>query len=89
MEDEKSFQREVLDRLITIENKLSDLPEIKKVTYDNQKDIIKLQEKDEQQQRTIDGLLDDQKFTRRTSIGAAITAAIGILAAYIKFGLGM
>ena len=81
MPDEKDFEREVLDRLIKIEAKLESWDSSKKQVYDNQREIIKLQEENNQQQKDIESLLDGNKWLKRTASGAAITAIIsGIIA---------
>lgn len=81
MPDEKDFEREVLDRLIKIEAKLESWDSSKKQVYDNQREIIKLQEQNNQQQKDIESLLDGNKWLKRTASGAAITAIIsGIIA---------
>ncbi len=81
MPEEKNFEREVLDRLIKIEAKLESWDSSKKQVYDNQKEIIKLQEQNSQQQKDIESLLDGNKWLKRTASGAAITAIVsGVIA---------
>lgn len=75
------FQREVLDRLIKIETKIESWDNSKKQIYNNQNDIIHLQEKTEQQQRDIDELRDRNKWMGRTTVGAAISAVISTVIA--------
>lgn len=78
---ESGFEREVLDRLTKIEAKLESWDNSKKQIYENQRDIIHLQEQLEQQQKDIDDLQDSNKWLGRTTAGAAITAIISVLAA--------
>ena len=75
------FQREVLDRLIKIETKIESWDSSKKQIYNNQNDIIHLQEKTEQQQRDIDELRDRNRWMGRTTVGAAISAVISTVIA--------
>lgn len=75
------FQREVLDRLIKIETKIESWDNSKKQIYNNQDNIIHLQEKTEQQQRDIDELRDRNKWIVRTTAGAAISAVISTVIA--------
>lgn len=78
---DNSFEREVLDRLIKIEAKLESWDNSKKQIYNNQNDIIHLQEKTEQQQRDIDELRDRNRWMGRTTVGAAISAVISTVIA--------
>lgn len=85
------FQREVLDRLIKIEAKLESWDNSKKQIYDNQRDIIHLQEQTEQQQRDIDELRERNKWMSRTATGAAISAVVStvIAAALAMLHMGL
>lgn len=83
------FQREVLDRLIKIEAKLESWDNSKKQIYDNQRDIIHLQEQTEQQQRDIDELRERNKWMSRTATGAAISAVISTVIAAALAALHM
>ena len=78
---ENSFEREVLDRLIKIESKLESWDNSKKQIYDNQKDIIKLQEQTEQQGKDITDMQDRNKWLGRTSVAAIISAVISAIIA--------
>lgn len=81
MPEEKEFEREVLDRLIKIEAKLESWDSSKKQVYENQREIIKLQEQNSQQQKELEELREGNKWLKRTAGGAAITAAIsGVVA---------
>lgn len=80
---DNSFEREVLDRLIKIEAKLESWDSSKKQIYDNQREIIRLQEQADQQQRDINELRDRNKWLSRTSVGAAITAVISVIMAAV------
>ncbi|MBD5456218.1 MAG: hypothetical protein HDR23_07065 [Lachnospiraceae bacterium] len=87
---DNSFEREVLDRLIKIEAKLESWDNSKKQIYDNQKEIIHLQEQNEQQQRDINELRDRNKWLGRTTAGAAISAVVSavIAAALVVIQIG-
>lgn len=76
MPEGKDFEREVLDRLIKIEAKLESWDSSKKQVYENQREIIKLQEQNSQQQKDIENLIDGNKWLKRTAAGAAITAVV-------------
>lgn len=87
---DNGFEREVLDRLIKIEAKLESWDNSKKQIYDNQQEIIRLQEKTDQQQRDIDELRDRNKWLGRTTAGAAISAVVStiIAAALVVLQMG-
>ncbi len=80
---DNSFEREVLDRLIKIEAKLESWDNSKKQIYDNQREIIHLQEQADQQQRDIDDLRDRNKWLGRATAGAAISAVISVIIAAV------
>ena len=86
---ESSFEREVLDRLTKIEVKLDSYDKIKDQTYENQRCIIKLIERDEQQQKEINEMIDRNKWMARALGAAIITAGVGLLVAFIKIGVGI
>ncbi len=86
---ENTFEREVLDRLIKIEAKLDNYEKLKEQVYDNQRCIIKLYEKQEQQQQQIDELRDHNKWLARAVAGVCITAVIGLVVVLIKAGAGL
>ena len=73
---EKSFEQEVLERLIKIEMKLESWDSSKKQIYDNKTDIIKLKEQTVQQEKDIEDLQERNKWLSRTSAGAAIGAIV-------------
>ena len=83
---DNNFEREVLDRLIKIEAKLESWDSSKKQIYENQRDIIRLREQNEQQQKEIDELRDRNKWLGRTAAGSAIGALISALAALTQMG---
>jgi len=86
---DNSFEREVLDRLTKIEVKLDSYDKIKDQVYENQRVIIKLYEKIEQQQKDIDELRERNKWFARALAGAVITAGIGLIVAFLKIGMGV
>lgn len=86
---ENAFEREVLDRLTKIEVKLDNYDKLKEQVYENQRCIIKLYEKQDQQQQQIDELVDRNKWLSRAIAGACITAIIGLVVILIKAGAGL
>ena len=83
---DNNFEREVLDRLIKIEAKLESWDSSKKQIYENQREVIRLNEQIEQHQRDINELRERNKWMGRTVAGAAIGAVISaIVSAAIAF----
>lgn len=88
MED-KAFEREVLDRLIKIEAKLDGMDKLKEQVYTNKDNILQCELKDTQQQKQIDDILDEQKWLKRTIVGAIIVGVIGIVFLFVQSGMGI
>lgn len=78
---ENDFEREVLDRLIKIEAKIESWDRNKDQIYENQRNIIRLKEQADQQQKDIEELQDRNKWLGRTTAGAAISAVISVIIA--------
>ena len=74
------FQTEVLARLVRIETKLDD--------YDNMKTKVEeTRAKAFSNERRINEMEDKQKWLERTTIGAFITAGVGIVIAFLRLAL--
>lgn len=86
---ETTFEREVLDRLTKIETKLDSFDAAKKKTYDNENDIIRLNDEVKNQGDRIIKLEDSNKWLARTVAAAIITAVIGILVVVFRAGAGI
>lgn len=87
--EEKPFEREVLDRLTTIETMMKSFSDSKSVTYQNQKDIILLHEKDANQQKELESMKEDNKWLKRQLVSTVIVCGVGLIFVYIKMGLGV
>ena len=74
---EKTFERDVLDRLTIIETKLDDYNSIKN-KVDESTSMVKINRRD------IDEINDKIKWLTRTITGAIITALIGLIITLIK-----
>ena len=74
---EKTFERDVLDRLTIIETKLDDYNNIRNKVDENNS-LAKINRKD------IDEINDKIKWLSRTMTGAIITALIGLIITLIK-----
>lgn len=79
----ENFEREVLDRLIKIEAKLESWDNSKNQIYNNQREIIHLQEQVGQLNNDVNDLQDRNKWLSRTTTGAIITTVISIVVAAV------
>ncbi len=86
---EAEFEREVLDRLIKIEEKLDGYNNAKIKTYENEKEILRIQNELEDVQKTVADLTESNKWLFRTVVAAIIVAAIGLLTTVVRTGIGM
>ena len=86
---EVEFEREVLDRLIKIEEKLDGYNNAKVKTYENEKEILRIKSDLEDVQKTVTDLTESNKWLFRTVVAAVIVAAIGILTTIVRIGVGL
>lgn len=86
---ETTFEREVLDRLTKIEVKLDSFDAAKKKTYQNENEIIQLQEEAKSLLKCVGDLEDSNKWLSRTIVAAIITAVVGFIFVFIRMGAGV
>lgn len=86
---ETTFEREVLDRLTKIEVKLDSFDAAKKKTYQNENEIIQLQEEAKSLLKRVGDLEDSNKWLSRTIVAAIITAVVGFIFVFIRMGAGV
>ena len=86
---EAEFEREVLDRLIKIEEKLDGYNNAKVKTYENEKEILRIKSDLEDVQKTVTDFTESNKWLFRTVVAAIIVAAIGILTTIVRIGVGL
>ena len=85
---EVTFERQVLDRLIVIEQKLDGYNSAKTKTYENENDIIRLKDDFKHAEKRISDLEDANKWLTRTVAAAIITIVIGAVVFAIRMGAG-
>lgn len=83
LDETKTFEREVLERLIKIETKLESWDASKAQIYENQRNILTLKEQSKQQETEIVEMQDKFKWLNRTTWGAIITALVAIIVRFI------
>lgn len=86
---ETSFEREVLDRLTKIEEKLNSYSDAKSKTYENEKKIITFDNELNEVKKKVSQLEENNKWLSRAIWGAVIVAAVGFLFSLIRTGAGM
>lgn len=86
---EYNFEREVLDRLKTIEVKLDSYEKIKEQVYENQRINLIINDRTNQQQKEIDEIRERSKYYTRTAVAALIAGGIAIVFLFIKMGMGV
>lgn len=86
---EQNFEREVLDRLKTIEIKLDGYGDVKAKVYENERKLL-LQENDIKDLRQeIEKQQEESRWLKRTLIAAVVTGLVGIVLAFLRAGVGV
>lgn len=88
-ETPKSFEYEVLERLTIIEQKLDGYSNAKAKTYENEKKLINLENKVNDQEERIESLEDKNTWLSRTIVAAVIAAAVGVVFTLARMGAGI
>lgn len=86
---EQTFEREVLDRLKTIEIKMDSYGDVKAKTYENERRILLLENDLKDTQAEVKQQQADATWLKRTVIAAIITGVIGIGIAFLRLGIGV
>lgn len=86
---EQTFEREVLDRLKTIEIKMDSYGDVKAKTYENERRILLLENELKDTQTEVKQQQADATWLKRTVIAAIITGVIGIGIAFLRLGIGV
>ena len=86
---EQTFEREVLDRLKTIEIKMDSYGDVKAKTYENERRILLLENELKDTQAEIKQQQAEATWLKRTVIAAIITGVIGIGIAFLRLVIGV
>ena len=86
---EQTFEREVLDRLKTIEIKMDSYGDVKAKTYENERRILLLENELKDTQTEVKQQQAEATWLKRTVIAAIITGVIGIGIAFLRLGIGV
>lgn len=88
-ETPKTFEYEVLERLTIIEQKLDDYSNAKAKTYENEKKLINIENKVNDQEERIQSLEEKNTWLSRTIVAAVIAAAVGVVFTLARMGAGI
>lgn len=88
-ETPKTFEYEVLERLTIIEQKLDGYSNAKAKTYENEKKLINIENKVNDQEERIQSLEEKNTWLSRTIVAAVIAAAVGVVFALARMGAGI
>ncbi len=88
-ETPKTFEYEVLDRLTIIEQKLDGYSNAKAKTYENEKKLINIENKVNDQEERIQSLEEKNTWLSRTIVAAVIAAAVGVVFTLARMGAGI
>ena len=83
------FKIEVLTQLAVINSKLDGYNEIKTMASESDKRSRQNEQDIKEIKKDIENIQDNNKWAFRTSIGAIITSAIGLIFLFIKTGMGV
>lgn len=83
------FKIEVLTQLAVINSKLDGYNEIKAMASDSDKRSRQNEQDINEIKKDLENIQDNNRWAFRTSIGAIITSAIGLIFLFIKTGMGV
>lgn len=75
---------QIIDRLARIETKIDNFKSTQDLCNKNKNDIIKIQDENQNQQKQIDEINDNNKWFKRTIISAIITEVVAIIFICVK-----
>lgn len=87
--EQKSFEWQVMERLIKIEDKLDGYVEFKKRFYEAEREIGRVADNLSDAEKRIDKLEERNQWLSRTVVAALITSLIGLGFAFVKLGMGI
>jgi aminoglycoside phosphotransferase len=85
----ETFEREVLDRLKTIEIKLDGYGELKAKVYENERELLLLKNDLSDTKAELKDQREESRWLKRTVIAAIITGIVGIVFLFLRAGMGV
>lgn len=85
----EAFEREVLDRLKTIEIKLDGYGDLKAKVYENERRLLLLEADLKDTREELKAQQEESRWLKRTVIAAIVTGIVGIGVAFLRVGMGV
>lgn len=85
----EAFEREVLDRLKTIEIKLDGYGDLKAKVYENERRLLLLEADLKDTREELKAQQEESRWLKRTVIAAIVTGVVGIGIAFLRVGMGV
>lgn len=85
----EAFEREVLDRLKTIEIKLDGYGDLKAKVYENERRLLLVENDLKDTKQELTAQKEESRWLKRTVIAAIITGVVGIGIAFLRVGMGV
>lgn len=85
----EAFEREVLDRLKTIEIKLDGYGDLKAKVYENERRLLLLENDLKDTREELKAQQEESRWLKRTVIAAIVTGIVGIGIAFLRVGMGV
>lgn len=85
----ETFEREVLERLKTIEVKIDGYSNVKAKVYENERRIISAEDELEDLVKILQEQKEDNRWLKRTLTGAIITSVVSIVFIWLRIGMGI
>lgn len=85
----EAFEREVLDRLKTIEIKLDGYGDLKAKVYENERRVLLLENDLQDTKGVLEQQREESRWLKRTVIAAIVTGIVGIGIAFLRAGVGV
>lgn len=85
----EAFEREVLDRLKTIEIKLDGYGELKSKVYESERELLLLKNDLSDTKAELKEQREENRWLKRTVIAAIVTGIVGIVFLFLRAGMGV
>ena len=93
MDSNTSINTEIIERLVRLETKIdtfkTDITKIEEISGSNKNDIIDLKNKAENLDKEVDEIKEKMQWISRTSIGAIVACAGGLILAGLRVLMGI
>ena len=87
--EQKTFEWQVMERLIKIEDKLDGSVEFKKRFYEAERKVELVADDLKDAEKRIEDLEQHNQWLSRTVAAAIITSLVGVIVCFVKLGMGI